>query len=228
MQKRLITFDLDGTLLNSAPEITAAVNLTLASYGIPPLNMGTVIGFIGQGTRELMRQVLAAVDPASPEDALETWLHDVMPVFIREYENSVGTLAQPYPGVEKGLVTLQQAGVRMAVVTNKEEQFAQNLLAATGLLSYFEMVIAGDSLPYKKPHSLPIVHVLEQLVVSVQDAAHVGDSRIDVQTARNAGVTAWAVPYGYNHGDPIELAQPDRIFMSINDLANHVVPAISA
>jgi phosphoglycolate phosphatase len=223
MQKRLITFDLDGTLLDSGPEISAAVNTTLASYGIPPVDMQTIIGFIGQGTRELMRQVLTIVDPSLSEDALEAWLRDVMPRLVREYEAAVGTLAQAYPGVERGLATLLQAGVRMAVVSNKEHQFAQQLLSTTGLLSHFEMVIGGDSLSQKKPHPLPIHHVLEQLNVSGGDAAHVGDSRTDVETARSAGVEAWAVPYGYNYGEPIALAQPDRIFTSIDDLAGHVV-----
>ena len=225
MQKHLITFDLDGTLLDSAPEIAAAVNTTLASYGIAPVDMTAIVGFIGQGTRELMRQVLAVVDPALPEDALEAWLSDIMPALVREYELAVGTMAQTYPGVEKGLATLQQSGVRMAVVSNKEHQFAQHLLGTTGLLPHFEMVIGGDSLTRKKPHPLPILHVLEQFTVSGHHAAHVGDSRTDIETARNAGVTAWAVPYGYNYGESIALAQPDRIFMSIDDLADHVVLA---
>ncbi|EIM93310.1 phosphoglycolate phosphatase [Paraburkholderia hospita] len=223
MQKRLITFDLDGTLLDSAPEIASAVNATLASYGIPPVDMKTIVGFIGQGTRELMRKVLAVVDPSLSQDALDARLRDVMPTFSREYELSVGTMARAYPGVERGLTTLQQAGVRLAVVSNKEHQFATHLLSRSGLLPHFEMVIGGDSLPRKKPHPMPIHHVLEQFTVSRSEAAHVGDSRTDIQSARNAGVIAWAVPYGYNYGEPIAQAQPDRIFTSINDLAEHVV-----
>jgi phosphoglycolate phosphatase len=225
MRKRLITFDLDGTLLDSGPEISSSVNATLASRGIPPVDMEVIVSFIGQGTRDLMRKVLAVSDPSMSEDELEAWLRDIMPAFTREYESAVGTMAEVYPGVEGGLATLQKAGIRMAIVSNKEYHCAEKLLRKCGLLPHFDIVLGGDSLPRKKPHPMPIHHVLEQLAMSGCETAHVGDSRTDIESARNAGVAAWAVPYGYNYGEPIARAEPDRIFRSIDAVADHVVMA---
>jgi phosphoglycolate phosphatase len=218
MKARLITFDLDGTLFDTAPEIALAVNRTLDEYGYPPIELDTVIGYIGNGTRELMRQVLAS-QGVEPDIVLDK----VMPVFDAHYDATSGTIAQPYPGVPDALARLRSADMHMAVVTNKERRFALRLLENARLAPYFDVLLGGDSLPYKKPHPLPIRYCLERMNVPVHAAAHLGDSRTDVQSARRAGVAAWAVPYGYNYGEPIEDAQPDRVFASIEEMADHVV-----
>ncbi|MCA8348448.1 phosphoglycolate phosphatase [Burkholderia cepacia] len=217
MKTRLITFDLDGTLFDTGPEISVAVNRTLAEYGYPPVSIDTVIGYIGHGKRELMRQVLVSLG-IDAEIALDV----VMPVFDTHYDATVGMSAQPYPGVPNALVRLRSANICMAVVTNKERRFAIRLLEKAGFESHFDVVLGGDSLPHKKPHPLPIHYCLERLTVPVHAAAHLGDSRTDVQSARRAGVAAWAVPYGYNHGEPISDAQPDRIFATIEEMADYV------
>lgn len=218
MKTRLITFDLDGTLFDTAPEIALAVNRTLDEYGYPAISLDTVIGYIGHGTQELMRQVLISLG-VDPDIVLDT----VMPVFDAHYDATVGTLAQPYPGVPEALARLRAADMLMGVVTNKNRRFTLRLLENAGFEPYFDVVVGGDSLPYKKPHPLPIRHCLERLKVPVREAAHLGDSKTDIQTARRAGVAAWAVPYGYKYGEPITDAQPDRVFQSIAEMADHIV-----
>jgi phosphoglycolate phosphatase len=218
MKARLITFDLDGTLVDTAPEIALAVNRTLDVYGYAPIDVDTVIGYIGHGTRELMRQVLARFG-VEPDIVLDS----VMPVFDKHYDETAGTTAQPYPGVPEALERLRSADIHLAVVTNKERRFAMRVLENSGLAPYFDVVLGGDSLPYKKPHPLPIRYCIERVHVPVHSAAHLGDSRTDIESARRAGVAAWAVPYGYNYGEPIESAQPDRVFASVAEMTDHVV-----
>lgn len=150
-------------------------------------------------------------------------LDDVMPVFDAHYDTIAGTTAQPYPGVRDALARLRAADMHMAVVTNKDYRFALRLLESVQLAPYFDVVLGGDSLPYRKPHPLPIRYCLDRLKVPGHAAAHLGDSRTDVQSARSAGVAAWAVPYGYNHGEPIANARPDRVFESIDEMADHVM-----
>lgn len=218
MKARLITFDLDGTLFDTAPEIALAVNRTLLAYGYRAVELGTVIGFIGNGMHALMREVLASLRAGS-ELALDT----VMPVFERHYDATAGTTAQPYTGVPLALETLRSADIHLAVVTNKERRFALRLIENAGLDSYFDIVLGGDSLPEKKPHPLPIRYCIDRLNVPAHAVAHLGDSRTDVESAHRAGVAAWAVPYGYNYGEPIEDARPDRVFASVEEMAEHVV-----
>ncbi len=218
MKARLITFDLDGTLFDTAPEIALAVNRTLEAYGYRPIELGAVSGFIGNGMHALMRAVLASV-PAQPGMALDA----VMPAFEKHYDATAGTSAQPYPGVPSALEKLKAADIRLAVVTNKAHRFALRLIENAGLAPYFDVVLGGDSLWEKKPHPLPIRYCIERLKVPAHAAAHLGDSRTDVESAHRAGVAAWAVPYGYNYGEPIEDANPDRVFASIGEMAEHVV-----
>lgn len=218
MKARLITFDLDGTLFDTAPEIALAVNRTLEGYGYRPIELGAIAGFIGNGMQALIQEVLASVR-GNPRIALDT----VMPVFEKHYDATAGTIAQLYPGVPSALEKLKSADIRLAVVTNKERRFALRLIENAGLDSYFDVVLGGDSLPCKKPNPLPIRYCIDHFNVPAHAVAHLGDSRTDVESAHRAGVVAWAVPYGYNHGEPIESAHPDRVFASIGEMAEHVV-----
>lgn len=217
MKKRLVTFDLDGTLVDTAPELAHAVNHALAALGHAPARLETVIGYIGDGTRELMRCVLrdAGADPTR-------LLDPAMELFNVKYAAVIGTLARPYPGVPEALVRLRAKGVRLGVVTNKGHALSLRLLERLKLERCFELVIGGDSLAYRKPHPLPILHCLERLGLSEYEAAHLGDSRFDIEAARRAGVDAWAVPYGYNRGEPIEAADPDRVFASVAAMADYL------
>lgn len=222
---RLITLDLDGTLVDTADEIVESANRTLEDFDLPRQPVERVAKLIGAGAHALMRRlladVLAELRPAGDEPAVDA----VLKRLDVHYANTAGTTAKPYPGCVPALVQLQRAGVRLACVTNKEERFARQVLEATRLDRSFELLIGGDTLAVKKPDRRVLDHVLGLLGESAAQTAHIGDSRIDVETARNAGVAAWAVPYGYNAGVPITDARPDRLFDDLSEMAAHVLAA---
>jgi phosphoglycolate phosphatase len=219
----VVSFDLDGTLVDTAGEIAEAANRALAAHGIARRPSDEIARLIGHGTRHLMLQLLARVFIENSSLADRVRVDNVLSTFELHYAAISGTRGKPYEGVHRALSRLRRAGLRLACVTNKEARHAQRVLQATRLDHHFHIVVGGDSLPQRKPHASVLRHVLDTLRGDPQRAAHVGDSGIDVETARNAGVAAWAVPYGYNGGVPIEHASPDLIFNGLQQLAEHVL-----
>lgn len=221
----VLSFDLDGTLVDTADEIAEAANRTIEEFGVPRRPPAEILLLIGAGTRELMTRLVAGVTRELSLPATQLPLGDVLARFDVHYAATAGISGLPYPGCADTLQRLRDAGVRLACVTNKEERFARRVLEATRLDGAFELLIGGDTLPVKKPDRGVIDHVLGALGGQAGTAAHIGDSRTDVQTARNAGVGAWAVPYGYNAGEAIEACRPERIFHSLPEIADHVLAA---
>jgi phosphoglycolate phosphatase len=216
----LVMFDLDGTLVQTAPEIADAVNDLLRAHSLPEVAEDLIATWIGHGTRELMTQAYAHAAQISVDTVRRTGTMDrLMPRFTEFYEQRCGTRSRLYPQVLDTLRALRQAEVRMAVVTNKEQRFTSTVLMAHQIRPFFDMVIAGDTLASKKPDPLPVRYCLDALKVPAARALFVGDSQIDVDTARAAGVQVWAVPYGYNLGNPIAQAAPDRVIPTIAAVA---------
>ncbi len=209
----VVMYDLDGTLLDTAAEITQAVNLTLAEFCHAQVSQAQVRDWIGHGTGWLMKT--AWQHTSGPTDA--PW-ETVMERFIHHYEQTAGTSSRPFPHVLDTLRRARAYGVKQAIVTNKERRFTERVLERHGLADAFDLVICGDSLAVKKPHPGVIEHCLSALGATRGEALFVGDSEIDVSTARAAGVICWAVPYGYNLGRPIADAMPDRIVPDIRDV----------
>lgn len=214
MTIEVVSFDLDGTLVDTAGEIALAVNRTLIDFGRAPRPQAEIEQLIGAGAHELMRRLLRRIDADNGLD-----VERVLAGFDRHYADTAGTLGQPYAGCHDTLQSLREAGVQLACVTNKELRHARRVLEANALAEYFELVIGGDTLPCKKPDAAVLRHVLTTLDSTPAHAAHVGDSETDLAAARNAGVAAWAVPWGYNAGRPIADAAPERLFQNLPEIA---------
>ncbi|MFM2276221.1 MAG: hypothetical protein RL211_2093 [Pseudomonadota bacterium] len=217
----LVMFDLDGTLVETAPEIADAVNDTLRRFDLPEVTQQQVNDWIGHGTRTLLLQALAFagktdVAAVSASDSLTL----IAAEFDRNYQRRCGTRSHLYPQVRETLVALRGQGVKLAVVTNKEGRYTRTVLDAHQLAPLLDCVVSGDTLPTKKPDPAGIQSCLAQFGVPPNRALFVGDSSIDVATARNAGVAVWALPYGYNMGQPIEACSPDRVIADCSALLN--------
>jgi phosphoglycolate phosphatase len=228
MSYDIVSFDLDGTLVDTAGEIAEAANRALESHGIARRPVPEITLLIGHGLRELMIKLLAKVILEQPGLADRVRIDAVLETLDRHYGDTTGTLATPYEGAHEALAKLTTAGVKLACVTNKETRHALRVLQVTDLDRYFDLTIGGDSLPEKKPHASVLRHVVSKLNGEVHRTAHVGDSSTDVEAARNAGVAAWAVPYGYNAGSPIADARPQKIFPGLLHVAEHVLAARAA
>jgi phosphoglycolate phosphatase len=215
----LVMFDLDGTLVETAPEIADAVNDTLADLGLPVAELEQVTNWIGHGTRELLVLALAQAWGIS-DDAVraDARLADALARFDAHYQQRCGTRSHLYPQVRETLLALRANGTLLAVVTNKEGRYTSTVLDAHHLTPLFDCVVSGDSFAQKKPNPVGVYACMKQFGVPPQRCLFIGDSSIDVATARNAGVPVWALPYGYNMGEPIEASLPDRVIADIGAL----------
>ena len=210
---RAVILDLDGTLVDSAGEIASALNLTLAELDRPPLARREVESFIGRGVRVLVERALRAarVTGASLDETVER--------FETHYAASVGTEAKLFPGVREGLVLLEEAGISMALVTNKPRYFTEELLAKLEVLDFFDAPVAGDDGIPRKPAGDMLLAAARDLGVDIDSVLMLGDSENDVLAARDAGCIVWCVPYGYNEGRPPESLDCDRIVASVHAAA---------
>jgi phosphoglycolate phosphatase len=212
-----VIFDLDGTMVDTAPDFELAVNAMRADYGLAPLPLHQVTDCIGKGSEHLVRATLApGMDPLR----LDGELTNALRAYQRHYQAINGKLARPFPEVFRGLARLQDAGLALACVTNKPYALAMGLLEKTGLAPYFSLVYGGDSLPFKKPDPLPIREVCRVWALMPDQVLMVGDSSNDVAAARAAGCLALTVPYGYNHGQPIAEAGADRMVDNLAQVAS--------
>lgn len=216
---QLIAFDLDGTLVDSVPDLAAAIDRMLEQLGRAPAGEAKVRGWVGNGAAVLVRRALAdSADPAQVnrvEDALQL---QALKIFHACYHEENGRLTRLYPGVVDVLNVLAGLQIPLAVITNKPLNFTEPLLQQMGIAHLFQSVLGGECLPHKKPHPLPLLHVCEQLGVPPAQALMVGDSRNDVEAAQAAGFVSAALTYGYNHGEPVAACNPDWLLDDFREL----------
>lgn len=212
-----VLVDLDGTLVDTAPDIAVAVNRMLLDCGAAPLAFEAIRGFIGNGVPTLMRRVLGASAAAHP-DAERLDEARAAALFHHHYRHANGRHGQVFPGVRAGLAALREAGCRLACVTNKPRAATDALLDIHALASWFEVVVAGDSLPQMKPSPEPLLHACRILGAGRAHCVLVGDSGVDVAAARAAGMPVYIVRYGYPGVDGQRVLECDGLLESLEDL----------
>ena len=213
---RLAAIDLDGTLVDTVPDIAWCIDRTMPRFGIPPRGAALVRRWVGNGVERLVERALTG-EPDTPADP--GLLREACAAFLDLYSASGHDRSRTYPGVRDGLTTLRAHGVALACITNKPHRPAVDLLAHLALLDSFDLVLGGDSLPRRKPDPLPLLHACSTLDVAVEHSVFAGDSTNDVEAARAAGMRVACVSYGYNHGRDIEETAPDAVVDSLAELA---------
>lgn len=203
---RLVLFDLDGTLVDSAPDIAEAANAALRAVGREVRSEEEIRHFIGNGAERLIHRCLTG---QREENAPPTLHHAAYTEFLQRYAEGVSARSKLFPGVRETLTALAAADVPMGCITNKPERFTHPLLADMGLAGYFRIVLGGDSLPVKKPDPAPLLHAAETCGIPPQESVMVGDSLTDLTAARAAGMRIFCVSHGYPAGVDLRAHAPD-------------------
>ena len=212
---KMILIDVDGTLVDSVPDLAYCVDAMMDALGMPHHGEAKVRLWVGNGVERLVRRALIGRLEGEPDEAL---FQRAYPIFLELYADNVSSRSQLYPGIREGLDALKRAGFRLGCVTNKAAQFTEPLLRDLGVYPDFEIVVSGDTLPQKKPDPMPLLHAAKFFGVAPQDALMVGDSVSDVKAARAAGFQIVCMSYGYNHGLDIRAFHPDAVLDALNEL----------
>lgn len=212
---RLVMFDLDGTLMDSVPDLAEAVDKMLLQLGREPAGVQQVRNWVGNGSPVLVRRALAGQleHDGVPGDLAA----EALALFMQAYAGG-HELTTVYPGVRECLGWLREHDVPMAIITNKPAQFIEPLLVEKGLVGYFQWLVGGDTLPQQKPDPAALFWVIGKAGAAPVESLFVGDSRNDVRAAKAAGVPCVALSYGYNHGEPIANEQPAMVLDDLREL----------
>jgi phosphoglycolate phosphatase len=211
----MILIDIDGTLVDSVPDLAFCVDAMMEKLHLPPRGEEKVRQWVGNGVERLIRRALVDNLEGEPEDAL---YQQAEPIFLTLYRENTSKRSHLYPGVQEGLVWLKSQGYRLGSVTNKAAQFTHPLLQDLGISNYFEIIVCGDTLPEKKPHPAPLLYAADFFGIPPEKALMIGDSVSDVEAARAAGFKIVCLSYGYNHGVDIHSSHPDRVIDSLVEI----------
>ncbi len=217
VKPKLVLIDLDGTLVDSVPDLAFCVDEMMKALGQAPWGESTVRAWVGNGVDRLVMRALTNTLWEDPSDEEYT---KALPIFMALYAENMSGRSGLFDGVVEGLDYLKANGYRIGCVTNKAEQFTLPILKDMGILDYFELVVSGDTTPKKKPDPLPLTYAADKFGIACGDCLMLGDSMHDVKAARSAGFQVVAVPYGYNHGIDINEANPDAVIESMAELKN--------
>lgn len=216
---RLVMFDLDGTLMDSVPDLAAAVDKMLMLLGREPAGIERVRDWVGNGSRVLVRRALAG--QLEHDGVADELADEALALFMQAYSGG-HELTTVYPGVRECLDWLREREVKLAIITNKPAQFIEPLLEEKGLTGYFDWLVGGDTLPQQKPDPAALFWVMDKAGVAPSESLFVGDSRNDVRAAKAATVRCVALTYGYNHGEPIADEQPALVLDDLRELVASV------
>lgn len=212
---RLLVFDLDGTLVDTAPDLVAALNVALASEALPPLPLDKARDLIGAGVRALVERGLKVNNHSvSPER-----MDQLQAIFLAHYGSHISDFSRPYPGVLEQLMDLKEQGWRFAVCTNKLEAYARQLIGELKMLHWFEAITGGDTFAFRKPDPRHLTETIR--LAGGGPAIMVGDSQTDVATARAASIPVIGVTFGYTDVPMVDL-KPDQLISHFKDFATAV------
>jgi len=209
---KLICFDLDGTLVNSVPDLRLALNAMLDDLSLPHVNGLIVKTWVGDGIAKMVQRCLIHVQADNVD------LDEAITIFESYYHQFLNTESGLYPAVKSTLFALQDKGYKIALITNKAEKFLPELLKYFGINRCFDLLLGGDTLTKNKPDAMQVNHACEYFKLQKSQAVMVGDSRNDILAGQNAQVKTIALTYGYNFGDPIAKCKPDYIINHFDEL----------
>lgn len=215
--KKVLIFDLDGTLINSAPDLALSINHMLRKLGREPFSEEIIHGWVGNGALTLVQRALSGkteVDATLDEE----FVADALKIFFAFYEKNLCRSTVTYPNVLDTLLSLQDKGYRLAIVTNKPHAFVDPILEGLGLTDLFELILGGDSLKEKKPSPAPLLHVSKTLDVEVKKCLMIGDSKNDIFAANACNMHSVGVTYGYNYGQKIDVFEPSYVIDDFSEL----------
>ena len=212
---RMILIDVDGTLVDSVPDLAFCVDEMMKRLGRKPHGEARVRNWVGNGVERLVRRALVGQLEGEPSDAEYA---EAYPIFLELYAANTSKRSRLYPGVREGLDYLKSQGYRLGCVTNKAAQFTIPLLKDLGVHDEFGIVVSGDTLPVKKPDPQPLLHAARHFGVDPEDSLMLGDSKSDVIAARAARFQIVCMSYGYNHGEDIRRSAPDAVIDSMAEL----------
>lgn len=211
VQVQAVVVDLDGTMLHTAPQLSEAANRMLRDMDYAPVSQDLLASYIGNGISWLVKRALTGDMHATPDAAL---YDHALPIFEKHYTDLL-LESKTFDGVIAGLDAMKAAGYRLGCITNKVERYTLPLLQGVGLAKYFEIVLAGDTLPEKKPHPMPLLHAAKFFAIPIEQLLLIGDSLSDTLAARAAGCPVFCVPYGYNHGEPVNTLDQDAVIADL-------------
>ncbi len=219
---KLIIFDLDGTIIDSVPDLAIAADQAAKELGFPGVKEEQARDYVGNGADILIARVLSQslqVDPNLSEELRKK----ARVLFDDFYEATGHKRSQLYDGVQETVKQLYDAGYTLAVVTNKPSRFVPEILKQHDILDYFSDIIGGDRFATRKPDPIALNWLLEKHQLTAANMLMVGDSKNDILAAKNAGCESFGLTYGYNHGEPIELSEPTYIADNFSDLLKVVL-----
>ncbi len=215
--KKVILFDLDGTLINSGPDLALAVNHMLQILNRETFSEDIIDGWVGNGAQMLVQRALSGqreIDENLDADLCS----DALNIFLAFYAQNLCVATVTYTNVSTTLRRLKETGYRLAIITNKPFAFVEPILESLTLSGLFELILGGDSLDKKKPDPLPLLHACEKMNVSAEECVMVGDSKNDILASKAAGIQSIGVTYGYNYGEDIGVYNPTVIIDDFSEL----------
>ena len=216
---KLIMIDVDGTLVDSVPDLAFCVDQMMIELGLQLCGEERVRNWVGNGIPKLIERAL--IDKLDKESISKVY-EVAYPIFLKLYSDNSAIRSRLYDGVKEGLDYLKSKGYLLGCVTNKAEQFTNPLLKNMGIYNDFRLIISGDTLDKKKPDPLPLLHGANFFNMQPNECLMLGDSVSDVRAARAAGFDIICMSYGYNHGNNIEDENPDLVIDSMDQLKEHL------